>query len=144
MRILKIVVVGLSLMVATPYTYSQQARAQEVQSANSSCATPGTVVFPNVADKRSDLLPSVHKQLSSLGRLAASNNCSVVLTCVSDPSLGEERLKKRDAMCNAAKAAMSMYETRGFARKIIQDGISIEKRGADSNLQPASVYVSLQ
>jgi len=108
------------------------------------CATPGSAVFHSIPERREDILPSVHKQLAGLGRLAAKGGCSIVVTCVADPALGDDSKKVRDRQCAAAKSALARYEGRWRLRNAIAKAYSVKKVNAGDEWQAGAVYVTLR
>ena len=71
----------LAAMTCAPAVASQ---AQEVGGA--ACATPGTVMLSGIPTKRSELVPSVGREISGYGRQAQVSNCLIELVCVATDS----------------------------------------------------------
>jgi hypothetical protein len=113
--------------------------------AQGACATPGTAAFQGLGENRLKIVPSVHRQLSSFGRMAVEGGCSVVLTCVADPARGAAGLKIRDRQCNAARAAMTMFEKRSKVRRTLSETFEqVKVDVAGVNQAAGTVYVTLQ
>ena len=102
----------VALIVATGSAFAGAAQAQEAV-----CSSPGWMVFSGLAERRADIVPSVHRQLSGLGRLAAANNCSIVITCAADPANGKDANSIRNRQCSAARQAITMFDRRSDVRR---------------------------
>lgn len=109
-----------------------------------SCATPGTVRFTDFAASRADIVPSVHRQLSGLGRLAQQSGCQIFVTCVLNPSDGGDQKKARMARCNAARQALASFEPRGAIRSALTRSYKPRNVEPSSTHLPGAVYVTLQ
>jgi hypothetical protein len=68
------------LIAVCVFGISAEARAQQIGGA--ACSTPGTAVLANVAPAKADLLPSLSREITGLGRQAVAGNCLVELVCV--------------------------------------------------------------
>jgi hypothetical protein len=134
----KILLVTLFSAVST-FAVQAQERPRE-----GSCLTQGTAVFRGVPESRTDIIPSVHRQMTGLGLMAVNNNCSVVITCVADPALGSEGKKIRDRMCSAVRYTMPLYETRRNMRSPISKSYTVVKENADEQWQAGTIYVTLR
>ena len=109
------------------------------------CATPGSVIFDGIPESRDDIIPSEHRQISGLGRLAFVNHCSVVVTCVSDPSFGEEAKSIRDRTCAAVRSTLSAFESRNSVRsRIARSSYSIVKVPAGPKWAAGTVTIRLK
>lgn len=135
---LSVLVCSVTFIISLTAFVSPAAQAQEV------CATPGTVAFFGLAEERGDIVPSVHRQLSGLGRMALRGNCAVEITCVSDESLGADYKKIRDRQCSAARSAMVQFERRSDVRSQIQKLFKMNKVGVGKGWAAGAVYVTLK
>lgn len=114
---------------------------------SSSCpGAPGTATtytFEDIPSSRDDMLPSVHRSLSMLGRLASLGNCAVKITCVAR-SASRANIRSRDRRCSATLGALVRYETRSAVRSRIAGEIELIKIDAGTPGYSASTtYVSL-
>lgn len=117
------------------------------QAQSSSCpGAPGTATtyaFQDIPSSRDDILPSVHRSLSMLGRLASENNCAVTITCIAR-SMSRANLRSRDRRCSATLGALVRYETRSAVRSRLAREIELIKLDKATEGYSASVtYVSL-
>jgi hypothetical protein len=129
----------LALVALVGMAFVGAAKAQEA-----ACSTPGSITFTGLAERRADIVPSVHRQLSGLGRLAATNNCSVVITCAADPANGKDANSIRNRQCSAARQAMGMFERRGGAiRSKITSAYEVKRVGAGKGILNGAVVVTL-
>lgn len=112
--------------------------------AQGACTTPGTVAFPELPDVRASIVPSVHRQLSSLGRQAVAAGCQIEVTCVSVTDADREALRLRNRQCTAAVQAIVRYETRAAVRTTLGKNIVQSKVAAGGSFQAGTVYVTLR
>lgn len=115
------------------------AQAQEV-----ACSSPGSVVFTGLAERRVDMVPSVHRELAGLGRLAQANNCSILITCASDPINGDGANKIRNRQCIAARQAIGMFEQRRDIRNKLTETYEMERVYAGKGAAAGQVIVTLK
>lgn len=128
--------ITLAMFVGTAFVGSAAAQ-------DSGCATPGSMALNDIAEKREDITPSLHRQLSALGRTAYANNCSVVITCASDPSDGDESSSIRWRKCGAAKFAVPMFDQRYSKRRLIFPNYEIRRVNPNSSIAAGQVVVQL-
>lgn len=129
----------VALVVAAGSVFAGTAQAQEAV-----CSSPGSMAFNGLAERRADIVPSVHKQLSGLGRLAAVNNCSIVITCAADPANGKDANTIRNRTCSAARQAISMFESNRDARRKLADSYEIQRASAGKGAAAGQVVVTLK
>ena len=118
--------------------------AGAVQAQEAACSSPGSMVFSGLSERRVDIVPSVHRQLSGLGRLAAVNNCSVLITCAADPAKGTEANAIRNRQCSAARQAIGMFERRSDVRRKLTDTYEIQRVAAGKGAAAGQVIVTLR
>jgi hypothetical protein len=128
-----------ALVVAASASLSVGTQAQEV-----ACSSSGSMVFNGLAERRAEIVPSVHRQLSGLGRLAAANNCSIIITCASDPANGKDANSIRNRQCSAARQAIGMFERRSDVRRTLTDSYEIQRVSAGKGAAAGQVIVTLQ
>lgn len=129
----------VALVLATGCAFAGAAQAQEA-----ACTSPGSMAFNGLAERRADIVPSVHRQLSGLGRLAAANNCSIVITCASDPANGKDANTIRNRTCSAARQAITMFERRSDVRRKLTDAYEIQRVAAGKGAAAGQVVVTLK
>jgi len=112
--------------------------------ASAACETAGTMRFDGIAERRADIVPSVHRQLSGLGRLAVRGSCEVVITCVVDDALGSDAKKIRDRKCTATRQAIAMFERRSKVRSQLQRTYKMEKPKPSGEWAAGQIYVTLK
>lgn len=108
------------------------------------CQSPGTVEFVGFPETRADILPSTHRQLSGLGRLAEQNSCTVVVSCVADQSDGDDWKKVRERRCVAARQAVVRFKGTGAAARTLLESIKFDRRDPSGAWQAGAVYVTLK
>jgi hypothetical protein len=120
-------------------TFGGQASGQE-----SLCTTPGTAVFRDVPQTRIEILPSVHKEMSGIGRLAHANGCSIRVICVNDAPTEGNQISVTNRACYAARGAIIAYEENSTRRRALTDNIKVVKVNASSTWQAGTLYVELR
>jgi len=115
-----------------------------VTGAAAACETTGTVRLDGIAERRADIVPSVHRQLSGIGRLALRDNCQIVITCVTDEALGADARKIRDRKCSATRAAITMFEKRAKVRSVLQKTYKMTKPKPSAEWAAGGIYITLQ
>lgn len=121
-----------------PFWAAGQVMAQEP----TTCLTPGSVVFEDFPSSRGDIVPSVHRQLSGIGRAAQLNGCKIEIICVRDPRAEDPR-KDADRMCNAARQATARFENRSTQRREIEKAYKVSKRDPGGRWIPREVHLTL-
>lgn len=129
----------LALVLAMGSASVGAAQAQEAL-----CSSPGSMAFNGLAERRADIVPSVHKQLAGLGRLAAVSNCSVVITCAGDPVNGKDANSIRNRQCSAARQALAMFQSSRDARRKLTDSYEIQRVSAGKGVAAGQVVVTLK
>lgn len=129
----------VALAVAMGSAFAGGAHAQEAV-----CSSPGSMEFNGLAERRAQILPSVHRQLSGLGRLAAMHNCSVVITCASDPANGKDANSIRSRQCSAARQAIGMFERRSDVRRKLTGSYEMQRVSPGEGAAAGQVVVTLK
>jgi hypothetical protein len=107
------------------------------------CASPTTMAFPDLPAARAQILPSVHRQLSSIGRSARANGCTIEVTCVAPAGSTRPEIN-RNRQCLAAAQALMFFETRPAVRRALTQSVTQIKKVAGSGLVAGTVYITLR
>ena len=106
------------------------------------CSSPVTMAFAGLPARRADILPSVHRQLSSIGRTAAVNGCAITVTCVAAADADAAGITARNRQCLAVAQAIVRYESRTAVRTALQSEITQAKETATGSLVAGTIYVT--
>jgi hypothetical protein len=129
---------ALSLAVGAFAAGTTSVAAQE----STTCQTPGSMIFPDFPNLRRKITPSIHRQLSGLGRLADRNGCKIRIVCVRDATQADPA-KYASNVCRAAREALSFYESRRDARREIYESYKTTSRNAGGQYHANEVHISL-
>lgn len=140
MRVIQKCILAVALTGALAAIGTVGAQAQGSQS----CATPGTVSFPEFAIRRGDIAPSLHRQISGLGRMADAGGCDLQVTCVAPARADNTERQTRNRQCTAAVQALVRYETRSPVRDALMDSIKQVKASSSGSLRVGTVYITLR
>jgi hypothetical protein len=134
-------VIGADLPIAPPETITDQAAILET---GSGCTTPGTITFPDLPDVRAEIVPSVQRELASVGRMAKTNGCTVEVTCVSADGADSDARATRNRQCRSAAQSIVRFEQRSSIRSGLLEGVLQMRADAGAELIAGTVYVTLR